>query len=222
MNKKAIIRVIGLVPCVASAGVIEVVSQDDWEGGMGKSEGIVWEGGVGTPSGESAFYRSGVKKFSEKKKVRSMVVEQSPEWLNWKKVENVGPRNAKDAPVFLSVGDKDYWLFARYGGGAVDQTAVAILRIEEKVYMRKMSREEADKKIADLRKQKPAEGKGGGFAAKDPFQTNGSGGEELGLGGYHGWHSKDMKNWVHHGPVSNGTDLSGFSCSPSMRDFSKG
>ncbi|WP_217447555.1 hypothetical protein [Maribellus comscasis] len=37
-----------------------------------------------------------------------------------------------------------------------------------------------------------------------PFekQFDAPGGQKSGLGGYHAWQSKDMVNWVHHGPVS--------------------
>ena len=33
-------------------------------------------------------------------------------------------------------------------------------------------------------------------------QFDAPGGLEPALGGYHGWQSRDMVNWVHHGPVS--------------------
>ena len=38
----------------------------------------------------------------------------------------------------------------------------------------------------------------------DENQFNAPGGLEKGLGGYHAWQSRDMKTWVHHGPVTRG------------------
>ena len=35
-----------------------------------------------------------------------------------------------------------------------------------------------------------------------PSQFDAPGGLRKGLGGYHAWQSRDMKNWVHHGPVT--------------------
>ena len=183
----------------------EISTDAQWAKNASKSENFEFKDGLATPLKEKAEFTSVIKKFAEKKAIKPIVIEQSSKWLNWTKVPNVGPKNANDAPVFLSVKDKDYWMFARYGGGAVNKMEVAILRLEEKVCMRKMSSEEGDKQIAALRaKGNENDGKkGGGVAAKDPRQTNGSGGEELGLGGYHAWHSTDMQNWRHHGPVSN-------------------
>ncbi|MDB4339117.1 hypothetical protein OAA19_03300, partial [Rubripirellula sp.] len=37
-----------------------------------------------------------------------------------------------------------------------------------------------------------------------PNQFNAPGGLKPGLGGYHAWQSRDMVNWVHHGPVTEG------------------
>ena len=35
-------------------------------------------------------------------------------------------------------------------------------------------------------------------------QYDAPGGLKAGKGGYHAWQSRDMKNWVHHGPVTEG------------------
>ncbi len=101
-----------------------------------------------------------LKKFKEKKSLNSIQVEQTSKWLNWKKTPNVGPKNAQDAPVFLTVKDKDYWIFARYGNGAMNQLVVGTLKIEEKIYRGKMTQAEGDAAIAKLRKKSEQEKSG--------------------------------------------------------------
>ena len=36
--------------------------------------------------------------------------------LTWEPVENLGPANLGDAPVFLSIGPNDHWIFGLYRG----------------------------------------------------------------------------------------------------------
>ncbi len=40
----------------------------------------------------------------------------NPLWQNWEPVSNLGPTNLADAPVFLTIGPDNYWVFGRYGG----------------------------------------------------------------------------------------------------------
>jgi len=186
-------------------------SAEDWKANQSQSSNLEFTNGLATakPNGKAGSYLSVLKKFKEKKSLRSVQLDQTSKWLNWKKIPNVGPENAQDAPVFLTVKDKDYWMFARYGNGAMNKLVVGTLKIEEKIYMGKMTQAQGDAAIAKLQKKSEQENQatqpklGGNFADKDPSQTNGTGGTELGLGGYHAWHSTDMKTWVHHGPVSN-------------------
>ncbi len=181
-----------------------VDTAEQWSQQQAEQVGIELKDGFAYPSeGKKATYKSKVKKLSKKQKLSSLVVEQSAIWQNWKKVPNVGPKNAQDAPVMLSVGDGDYWMFARYGGGNIDRKVYDRLKIEEKVYMGKMTQAEADKAVEKINAKPDSTEKGGNFVSKDPNQTNATGGEKLGLGGYHAWHSKDLKKWTHHGPVSN-------------------
>tara|TARA_B110000908_G_scaffold6981_1_gene8714 strand:- start:6026 stop:7630 length:1605 start_codon:yes stop_codon:yes gene_type:complete len=183
-------------------------SAEEWKANQSQSSNLEFTNGLATakPNGQSGTYLSMLKKFKEKKSLQSVQLEQTSKWLNWKKIPNVGPKNAQDAPVFLTIKDKDYWIFARYSGGAVNKLVVETLKIEEKIYMGKMTKAQGDAAIAKLREKNEQANQpklGGNFADKDPNQTNGTGGTELGLGGYHAWHSNNMKTWVHHGPVSN-------------------
>ena len=193
---------LGLSTASAEEWVLD--SDKDWNANQAAKSNLKISKGQLVPSEKEASFSSKVKKFATKKNLKSIVVEQSNQWLNWSQVPNIGPKNANDAPVFLSVGDKDYYIFARYGGGQLDKVEAGKWKLKEQVYYGKITQAEADKKLAAMKKAGNPEGvKGGNFVDKDPNQTNGTGGEELGLGGYHCWHSTDMKNWTHHGPVSN-------------------
>lgn len=68
----------------------------------------------GMVSGEGIF-KSKKRKLKKVTKLSSITLEQSPVWNNWKEVKHVGPSNLADAPVLLSLKDKDYWAFGRYG-----------------------------------------------------------------------------------------------------------
>ena len=53
-----------------------------------------------------------------KRSAKSLVVTQSAIWQNWNPIENLGPVNLADAPVLLTVGPDNYWMFGRYGSPA--------------------------------------------------------------------------------------------------------
>jgi len=128
------------------------------------------------PSKETATYRSVLKVFEGKRSPASIVIAQSPAWQNWEPVPDLGPVNLRDAPVFLAMGPDNYWLFGRYG-----------------------KTKKADFIAAD------ADLAGFDIPLKTtpfPNQYDAPGGLRKGLGGYHAWQSRDMVNWVHHGPIT--------------------
>ena len=122
-----------------------------------------------------------MKNFTEKRSAKSITLSQSTEWLNWESVPNIGPANLGDAPVALQLGDGNYWMFGKYSkkkkgskeGGDFQDAAATLEGFD-----------------IDLR--------------TTPFknQFNAPGGLKKPKGGYHAWQSKDMKNWVHHGAIS--------------------
>ncbi len=157
-----------------SAWVIE--SQADWNSNLGTQTGLEIVDGLASPAVKIATFQSIIKSFPEKRSAASITLSQSTVWQNWEAAGNIGPRNTRDAPVFLRKGDQYYWVFAAYGGA---------------------------KKTKDS--GKPA--KLAGFDI--PLQTAGypnqyiaPGGVGAKKGGYHGWQSRDMVNWVYHGPVT--------------------
>ncbi|MEP4077157.1 hypothetical protein [Haloferula sp.] len=164
----------------ASAGEAWTIeSQSDWEENSGTSENLELKDGKATPTAKEATFSSKLKVFPESRSAKSLTIAQSPEWLNWNPIDNIGPSNLADAPVLLRRGAKDYWMFGRYGG----------------------------------KKPKRAEGFKAEKATLEGFdiplmttpyanQFNAPGGLNKSLGGYHAWQSRDMLNWVHHGPIT--------------------
>ena len=153
-------------------------SQEEWMEAVAAKSNLDFKDGMAEPNAKSATLKSKMKRFSEKRSASSITVSQSPVWHNWQPVENIGPANLGDAPIMLTVGPGNYWMFGRYYAG----------------------------KNKDF-KAKPAMLEGFDIPlVTTPFanQYNAPGGLKKSLGGYHAWQSKDMKNWVHHGPVTEG------------------
>lgn len=162
-----------------------MATQHGWEANVAAQSNLAFADGMAVPTAESAVFRSILKTFEEKTSAQSLVVEQSPVWENWEPIANIGPVNLADAPVFLSLGPDNYWMFGRYaksvrqGGGraSTDPDFVPV---------------EATLEGFDIPLQ----------TTRFPNQYDAPGGLKEGLGGYHAWQSRDMVNWVHHGPIT--------------------
>ena len=162
-------------------------SQADWQKQAAAHTNLNFDEGLADPTARESTFRSRIKVFDTKRSARSIVFEQSAIWQNWEQVPNVGPSNLQDAPVVLCLGKSQYWMFGRYGnlGG---------------------KRKKGRKPPAPF-KAEPTELEGFDvplLTTPDPHQFNASGGLKKGKGGYHAWQSRDMVNWVHHGPVTEG------------------
>ena len=157
-----------------------VDSQADWSDAQATQKGLSIEEGFASPSEKTGSYTSALKQYKTKRKARSLTITQSPVWLNWQPIDNLGPANMQDAPVFLSLGPNNYWAFGRYGGKGKPKTFQA-----EPAKLKGFE----DTKL---------------LSTPWPNQYDAPGGLEKGQGGYHAWQSKDMINWVHHGPVTPG------------------
>ena len=160
-----------------------------WKENVESSEDAVFENGSVSPQGKVATILTKLHSTDTKRSANSLTVAQSPIWQNWNPIENLGPSNLQDAPVLLTIGPDNYWMFGRYGGGK--------------------PRRKKGQKAAPLPQHTPTEAKLEGFdiplqTTRFPNQFNAPGGLKPGKGGYHAWQSRDMKNWVHHGPVTEG------------------
>ena len=154
-----------------------IESQEDWQANIAEQSNLDITKGKIIPTAKEATFKSSMKKFAKKRSTKSITFSQSTEWLNWKPVSNIGPSNLGDAPVALQLGDGNYWMFGRYGKNKKEeafQDAAATLEGFD----------------IDLR------------TTRFENQFNAPGGLKKPKGGYHAWQSKDMKNWVHHGAIT--------------------
>ncbi|EMI44054.1 hypothetical protein [Rhodopirellula sp. SWK7] len=174
-----------------------VDSQSDWQEITDTQSGLSIDNGVAAPTGESAVFRSKMKTFASKRTAQSITIDQSPIWQNWNPVKNIGPSNLGDAPVVLSLGPNDYWMFGRY---------IAPNR-KAKASQRKTATKNATNSNDSQPSFQPEPATLDGFdipllTTNLPNQFNAPGGVNNHGGGYHAWQSKDMVNWVHHGMVT--------------------
>ena len=174
-----------VVPVAAAQESWAIDSQNDWVKYTAKHSNLDFQKGMAEPTARKANFRSKLRTFEEKRSAASLVIDQSPVWDNWEPIANIGPANLGDAPVFLSLGPDNYWMFGRYskttgkGGTALKENP------------------DFEPEVATL----------DGFdiplqTTRFPNQYNAPGGLEKSLGGYHAWQTKDMVNWVHHGPIT--------------------
>ena len=167
-----------LTTCQAASADWTIESQADWESNTESKTGFEFQEGMAVPSEPSATFRSKLKVFDQKQTPRSLVVSQSPVWDNWRMVPKIAPENLGDAPVLLTKGPGDYWIFGRYSN-------------------RKPLVEFTPKEVRLEGFDVPLQ------TTQWPNQFNGPGGlQESRNSGYHAWQSRDMVNWVHHGPVT--------------------
>ncbi|TWU47040.1 glycoside hydrolase family protein [Rubripirellula reticaptiva] len=164
-------------------------SQSDWIDAVAVQTNLDLKDGMATPTANSAIFRSKPKSFNEKRTAKSIVVAQSSVWENWEPTPNIGPQNLADAPVLLRRGPDDYWMFGRYS------------RPRPRKSTKEGKSSPADPAFI------PKAATLAGFEI--PLQTtiyknqfDALGGLKKGLGGYHAWQSRDMVNWVHHGPIT--------------------
>ena len=153
-------------------------SQEEWQANQALAENIELKDAMANPTAKSATFKSIIKSFPKKRSADSITIHQSPTWLNWNPSKHLGPKNLGDAPVALRLGEGDYWLFGRYGKSKKGGKKVVAKKAKLKGFKTRL------------------------VTTRFPNQFDAPGGLEETLGGYHAWQSKDMVNWVHHGPVS--------------------
>ncbi|MCM8536650.1 MAG: hypothetical protein NE334_12000 [Lentisphaeraceae bacterium] len=151
-------------------------SQEEWQKETLKQQNLVIKDGFADPEAKTSSFLSKMKTFDSKKTAKDIVFNQSPIWQNWNATSNIGPNNLGDAPVMLSIGPGNYWMFGRY-------------------------KSSKNKKF----KAEPAKLKGFDIPLMTtPYanQYDAPGGLNSNRAGYHAWQSNDMVNWVHHGAVT--------------------
>jgi len=161
-----------------------VDTQSSWEFNQSSSQNIEIKESTISASKKNGTYRSILKSFPEKRTATNITLSQVSTWLNWEPIEQLGPSNLLDAPVALRVNEGDYWLFGRYGS----------VKQQKKNSLSKKSKNSAKIKLRGF--DTPLS------ATSLPNVFDAPGAKNPSLGGYHAWQSKDMKTWVHHGPIS--------------------
>ncbi len=174
---------------LATAEPWTIESQKDWATSIKSSDGITIKKGAVSPAEKSGTLKTKIQSFDKKRSAKSLRLTQSPIWQNWNPIENLGPANLADAPVLLTKGPDDYWMFGRYGRGQPRRKKGVKAKPFPKFEAESATLEEFDIPLQTTR---------------FPNQYNAPGGLKPGKGGYHAWQSRDMKNWVHHGPVTEG------------------
>ncbi|WP_178106561.1 MULTISPECIES: hypothetical protein [unclassified Lentimonas] len=162
-----------------------VDTQEDWLTNAAAHTSLEFKEGMAVPTAKTATFRSKLKVFPSKRSAQSLQIDQSPEWLNWNKTPNIGPANLQDAPVMLRESPGNYWMFGRWGSG---------LSSRKKPTPEYLNFEAQDATLEGY--DIPLK------TTRWKHQYDAPGGLKKSLGGYHAWHSKDMVNWVHYGPVS--------------------
>ncbi|MCH6259009.1 hypothetical protein MLD52_20805 [Puniceicoccaceae bacterium K14] len=153
-------------------------SHQEWYANTARQSNIELSEGLAIPTAENATFVSEIYTSKKKLSAESFVVEQSPIWENWEPAGNIGPSNLGDAPIFLQMGPDNYWMFGRYQKKEEGESNFVAESVEIEGFDIPLLTTEFSK------------------------QFDAPGGLEEGLGGYHAWQSRDMENWVHHGPVS--------------------
>ena len=174
-----IIWMMSVCGCTSMKKIWTIETQDEWTENTADQTNLEFKKGKMIPTDSKAAFQSVVKRFQKKRSVKSLTISQTSEWLNWNPVPNIGPTNLKDAPIALQLGPDNYWIFGRY---------------------RKSDSQESGTFVG-----KPVTIDGFDIELKtSPYkdQFDAPGGLKEHLGGYHAWQSRDLKTWVHHGPVS--------------------
>lgn len=178
MNRKNQLGAIavGVLSAMTAFGETWMIdSQAEWNENLAKKNGAEIADGMASPTGKTAVLSSVLKQFDQKRSAQSLTIDQSTAWLNWNPIGQIGPNTVSNAPIFLRMGEDDYWLFGAY------------------------------KKREGSEPLTPATLEGFDLplmGTKDPHLFVAPGGVNPQRGGYYGWQSRDMVNWVFHGPMS--------------------
>ena len=189
----------------------QISTTEDWQAFIADADGIKIANNNAAAKKSEVSFTSQLKTFSESTRLQDVELKQSLEWMNWQPYKLYQP-NMKNAPVLISHGPNDHWIIAQYRSAEqlVDayQAKVADAKkrnrkppaplglslegfVEEEVTL-----EGYDDKLVTTpfpNQYQPSEWKGD--YSKPPLKR-------AWKSGYHGWHSRDMINWVHYGPTA--------------------
>ncbi|VGO11774.1 hypothetical protein PDESU_00320 [Pontiella desulfatans] len=177
--RTSLLGALSLCGCTWAQETWTIESQGDWKENAATQSNLTYEAGKAIPTDVEATFLSVMKRYPKKRSAQTISISQSPEWLNWNPVPNVGPGNLGDAPVALQMGDGNYWMFGRYSKHKSQKDGTF------KAEPATLDGFDVELKTSPHKNQFDAPG---GVAAGD--------------GGYHAWQSRDMVNWVYHGAIT--------------------
>ena len=152
-------------------------SAKDWKNATAEQENLVIKDGMASPTAKAATFRSKLQRFDQKRAAQSLTIDQSPIWQNWSRTKKVGPPNLGGAPITLQMAPDNYWMFGSKRNSRKNKPHTPL----------------------------PAKLEGFDIPLVTTPYSNlfiAPGGLKNNQGGYHGWQSRDMINWVYHGPVT--------------------
>jgi len=93
-------------------------SAAEWATNTDSSSNLNISDGLAEPSANVATFTSAMQVYPTRRQATEVTFTQSNAWDNWVPIGNVGPNGAGNAPVFLSIGNDDYYFFGENTGSA--------------------------------------------------------------------------------------------------------
>lgn len=94
-------------------------SASEWTTNSASSSDLTLSDGFAEPSGSATgIYSSVIHRFSRPQSPDRLTLTQTPVWSadRWTEAGNISPSGAGDAPIFLPIGNDDYYFFAANSG----------------------------------------------------------------------------------------------------------
>lgn len=173
-----------------AAEALRIDTAEEWTAHTASSTGLTFTNGMVMPAEASGTLLTKLQSSDKKRAATKLVLKQSAIWQNWNPIPNLGPANLGDAPVLLTMGPGNYWMFGRFSSGQPRPKKGQKAKPQPTFIPEDATLEGFDMPLKTTR-----------FAN----QYTAPGGLIKAAGGYHAWQSRDMVNWVHHGAVTDRT-----------------
>ncbi len=98
---------------ILALGLFASAHAETWTDSIASSEGMTIEDGMAFPTESSGTLQTKIDTSAGKRSATTLTLTQSPIWQNWIPIDNLGPANLADAPVLLTMGPDNYWMFGR-------------------------------------------------------------------------------------------------------------
>lgn len=189
--------------CAESAGAWVIETQSDWSAALAEQTDVELNDGQLAPTQKQASFSSVIQSFKQKRKLDSIEFAQSTVWQNWEPIKFTQP-NMTNAPIAISCGPNDYWILGNY---RTFENMSKLLDRQRLHYERRNKGGEPFVPPYNIVDFVPETVTLEGYDV--PLETTPYPNQyrlknphvDYKVGGYHGWHSRDMVNWVHYGSM---------------------